>query len=139
MKPIDTFQNRLKKALLIRNIKPVELHEITKISESLISKYLSGNAIARQKKLTLLADALNINEVWLMGYDVPMQKSFNNISSNLSEIITQEYGKDSLDLLEYYDKLNKPGKEKAVENIKDLTKISDYTCPEKETKQIKNA
>lgn len=141
MKPIDTFQNRLKKALLIRNIKPVELHEITKISESLISKYLSGNAIARQKKLTLLADALNINEVWLMGYDVPMQKNFKNTCSNLLETITKEYGKDSLELLEYYKKLNKSGKEKAVENIKDLTKISDYTCSEKnqETEQTKNA
>lgn len=74
MKPIDTFQKRLEKALLVRNIKPVELHEKTGISESLISKYLSNKAIARQKKLTLLADALNVNEVWLMGYDVPMEK-----------------------------------------------------------------
>lgn len=74
MKTIDTFQNRLEKALNARNMKPVELHEKTGISESLISKYLSNNAIARQKKLSLLADALNVNEVWLMGYDVPMEK-----------------------------------------------------------------
>lgn len=76
MKPIDTFQNRLEKALKIKNIKPVELHEKTGISESLLSKYLSGNAVARQRKLTLLSDALNINEVWLMGYDVSMEKNF---------------------------------------------------------------
>lgn len=74
MKPIDTFQNRLQKAINIRNIKPVELHERTEISESLLSKYLSGNAVARQRKLALLADALNVNEVWLMGYDVSMEK-----------------------------------------------------------------
>lgn len=73
MKPIDTFQNRLQKAINIRNIKPVELHEKTGISESLISKYLSGNAIARQKKLSLLSDALSISPVWLMGYDVPIE------------------------------------------------------------------
>lgn len=83
MKPIDTFQNRLEKALTTSNMKPVELHEKTGISESLISKYLSGNAIARQKKLTLIADVLNVNEVWLMGYDVAMNKTnwskFNNI------------------------------------------------------------
>lgn len=75
MKPKDSFQNRLEKAIQIRNIKPVELHEKTGISESLLSKYLSGNAVARQRKLTLLADALNINEIWLMGYDVAMDRN----------------------------------------------------------------
>lgn len=74
MKPIDTFQNRLEKALKIRNVKPVELHEKTGISESLLSKYLSGNAIARQRKISLISDALNINPIWLMGYDIPMEK-----------------------------------------------------------------
>lgn len=75
MKPTDTFQNRLKIALKIRNIKPVELHEKTGISESLLSKYLSGNAVARQRKLSILSDALDINPVWLMGYDIPMEKN----------------------------------------------------------------
>lgn len=82
MKTIDTFQKRLEKALTIRNMKPVELHEKTGISESLISKYLSGNAIARQKKLTLLADALDVNEVWLMGYDVPVERNLKENFSN---------------------------------------------------------
>ena len=75
MKTVDTYQKRLEKALTIRNMKPVELHEKTGISESLLSKYLSNNAVARQKKLTLLADALDVNEVWLLGYDVPMEKN----------------------------------------------------------------
>lgn len=75
MKSIDTFQNRLEKALKIRNTKPVELHEKTGISESLLSKYLSGNAVARQKKISLISDALNINPVWLMGYDIPMESN----------------------------------------------------------------
>lgn len=75
MKPVETFQNRLATALRIRNMKPVELHEKTDISESLISKYLSGNAIARQRKLSILSEALNVNPVWLMGYDIPMENS----------------------------------------------------------------
>lgn len=80
MKPIDSFQSRLEKALKIRNIKPVELHEKTGISESLLSKYLSGNAVARQRKISLISDALNINPVWLMGYDIPMEAiPINNI------------------------------------------------------------
>ncbi len=83
MKPIETFQDRLQKAITIKNMKPVELHEKTGISESLLSKYLSGNAVARQRKLTLLADALDVNEVWLMGYDVPIQR---NIHTKTDEI-----------------------------------------------------
>lgn len=75
MKPVDSFQNRLEKALRIRNIKPVELHEKTGISESLLSKYLSGKAIPRQRKISLISDTLNINPVWLMGYDIPMDKN----------------------------------------------------------------
>lgn len=74
MKPIETFQERLEKALRFRNMKPVELHEKTGISESLLSKYLSGNAIARQRKIALISEVLNINPVWLMGYDVPMEE-----------------------------------------------------------------
>lgn len=68
----DTFQNRLKEAIRFRNIKPVELSEKTGISESLISKYLSGKAIARQNKLFKLAIALDVSESWLMGYESPM-------------------------------------------------------------------
>lgn len=83
MKPGDTFQNRLSTALRIRNIKPVELHEMTGISESLLSKYLSGNAIARQKKLSLLSDVLDINPIWLMGYDVPMENK--DFSTNIDD------------------------------------------------------
>ena len=84
MKPIETFQERLQEALQIRNMKPVELHEKTNISESLISKYLSGNAIARQRKIALISEALNVNPVWLMGYDVPMED--HEIESNVFPI-----------------------------------------------------
>lgn len=74
MQIIDTFQNRLKKAMEIRNIKQVDLVEKTKLDKTLINKYLAGVSNARQRKLTLLADALNVNEIWLMGYDVPMDR-----------------------------------------------------------------
>lgn len=74
MEIVDTFQNRLKKAMKMKNIKQVDLVEKTGLDKTLINKYLSGITNARQQKLTKLADALNVNEVWLMGYDVPMQR-----------------------------------------------------------------
>lgn len=72
----DTFANRLKEILKIRNMKQVELCEKTKLSSGLINKYLKGKAFARQDKLSILAEALDTNEVWLMGYNVPMDKNY---------------------------------------------------------------
>ena len=74
MELVDTFQNRLKKAMELRNLKQVDLVEKTKLDKTLINKYLAGISRARQQKLTSLADTLNVNEVWLMGYDVPMDR-----------------------------------------------------------------
>lgn len=73
MKPIDTFQNRLQKAMNIRNMKQVDLVEKTGLDKTLLSKYLSGISNAKQDKLTALAEALQVNEIWLMGYDIPME------------------------------------------------------------------
>lgn len=83
MQIVETFQNRLKKAMNIRNIKQVELVEKTGLDKTLINKYLAGISNARQQKLTKLADALDVNEVWLMGYDVPMQRDLT-IGTTLS-------------------------------------------------------
>lgn len=98
MKPIDTFQNRLQQAINRINIKPVELHEKTNISESLLSKYLSGNAVARQRKLALIAEALNVNEVWLMGYDVPIERNIktDKLGNPVVEVPLLRYSKSGI-------------------------------------------
>ena len=70
---VDTFANRLNKAISLRNIKPIELAEKTGIDKSKISSYMSGRYKAKQDGIYLLAQALNVSEVWLMGYDVPME------------------------------------------------------------------
>ena len=70
---VDTFANRLNKAISLRNIKPIELAEKTGIDKSKISSYMSGRYKAKQDGVYLLAQALNVSEVWLMGYDAPME------------------------------------------------------------------
>ena len=70
---VDTFANRLNKAITLRNIKPIELSEKTGIDKSKISSYMSGRYKAKQDGVYLLAQALNVSEVWLMGYDVPLE------------------------------------------------------------------
>lgn len=72
----DTFANRLKKALEYNNLKPVDLANITGINKSLISNYLSGNFKAKQDKVNLIAETLDVSEGWLMGYDVDMDRDW---------------------------------------------------------------
>lgn len=80
MKLVDTFSNRLQNALNNSNMRQVDLVEKTKIDKTLINKYLAGIMKAKQDKLTILADALNVNEIWLMGYDVPMDRNLNSLN-----------------------------------------------------------
>jgi len=70
----EDFSIRLQKAMNIRNIKATELSEKAHIPKSAISQYLSGLYEAKQKSIFKLAKALNVNEGWLMGLDIPMEK-----------------------------------------------------------------
>lgn len=70
----ESFHKRLNEAMNIRNMKQVDLVEKTGIGKSAINHYVSGKYEAKQKALYALAQALNVNESWLMGYDVSMEK-----------------------------------------------------------------
>ena len=65
---------RIKKALAIRGMKQSELCEKTKIPKSALSEYISGAYEPKQDRLFLIAQALDVDPVWLMGFDVPMEK-----------------------------------------------------------------
>lgn len=44
-----------------------------KLGKNDLSQYVNGKVEPGQEKLYILAEALNVSEAWLMGYDVPMQ------------------------------------------------------------------
>lgn len=71
---VDTFSNRLNTAMRIRNIKASELSAKTGIAKSSLSEYINGKYEAKQDGVYLLAKALDVNEAWLMGLDVPMER-----------------------------------------------------------------
>lgn len=72
--PIESCATRIRKALSIRNMKQSELCQRTKIASSAMSEYLSGKYEPKQDKIYLMSEALNVDPVWLMGFDVPMEK-----------------------------------------------------------------
>lgn len=87
---VDTFANRLNKAITLRNIKPIELSEKTGIDKSKISSYMSGRYKAKQDGVYLLAKALDVNEAWLMGLDVPMERIKDDIFQKIGAIPLSE-------------------------------------------------
>lgn len=72
--PTEKCATRIAKALSIRGMRQADLVEKTKITKSAISQYLSGAFEPKQDRVFLIAQALNVDPVWLMGYDVPMEK-----------------------------------------------------------------
>ena len=73
--PIEELRIRLIQAMSKENIRAIELSEKTQIPKSSISQYMSGYAKPNSDRVYLLSKALNVSEAWLMGYDVPMERS----------------------------------------------------------------
>lgn len=108
---IDSFSNRLDLALKRNNMRPIDLANKTHIDKSSISRYLSGDWKASQKRLTLIAMALNTNEAWLMGYDVSAAPNESHINYKDYESIKNNSNNMSLNekkekMLDYMDKFN---------------------------------
>ena len=82
---MDTIARRLQMALDIRNMKQSDLVETTGIGKSSISTYLSGKYEPKQRNIYKMAKALNINEAWLMGEDVPMERDEKSKPSNVED------------------------------------------------------
>lgn len=68
------FSDRLKTAIEKRAIRQTDLCEKTGIGKSAMSQYLSGAFKPKQQNLYKLAQALDVSEAWLMGYDVSMER-----------------------------------------------------------------
>lgn len=78
--PKESCAVRIKKALSIRNMSQAELCQKTKIPKSALSEYLKGLYEPKQDRLLIMSEALDVDPVWLMGFDVPMEKEHEKIS-----------------------------------------------------------
>ena len=68
-----------------RNITARELSEKSGVSEASISQYCSGTHKPSNISSGKMAEVLNVNPLWLMGYDVPMNKTAAIDSSENSD------------------------------------------------------
>ena len=78
------MKNRISEALSIRNMKQVELVEKTGIEKSAINHYVKQRYQPKQQALLKMAKALDVKEMWLAGYNAPMER--NIADKNSSEV-----------------------------------------------------
>lgn len=104
----ETTSIRLKKIMSERGLRQTDILELCKpyclkydikLGRNDLSQYVTGRVEPGQKKLTILGKALNVSEVWLMGYDVPMRGE-----PSLEEIITNQIKKQGTTLKEVAEK-----------------------------------
>lgn len=83
MKRSNTSE-RLKYLMDAKNLKQSDIIERVNamgeyISKSALSQYVNGQSTPDQRKLTILSKALDVSEVWLMGYGDMELKNIKNI------------------------------------------------------------
>lgn len=75
MTKISTFDKRLIEALKKENLNQYRLAKITGIPQTTICAYMSGRFDPKRDYLKAMAKALNVQDTWLLGYDVPIQNN----------------------------------------------------------------
>ncbi|MGU8570488.1 helix-turn-helix domain-containing protein [Clostridium perfringens] len=116
------ISERIKEGLALREMKQADLVNISGISKGALSSYISGTYEPKQRNIYKIAKALNVNEAWLMGYDVPLERTENSINSSEINLSTEE--KQHIEDLR---KLNDLGKDKVFSYTKDLLEMSKYS------------
>lgn len=69
------LKDRLQQALDRKGWKAVDLVEKTGVPKGAVSYYLSGRSKPKADRLYIIAQALDVSEIWLLGYDVPMTRT----------------------------------------------------------------
>lgn len=75
----SSTSDRLKEIMRIRDMKQADLARSTGLAKGGISNYITGRYEPKSDVISKLAKALNCSEMWLWGYDVPMERQ-NNVS-----------------------------------------------------------
>lgn len=71
---VSSPKERIHEALLLREMKASELAELSGISKASISCYMSGRYEPKQEALYQMGKVLGVAEMWLAGYDIPMER-----------------------------------------------------------------
>ena len=84
------LKDRLSEAMAARGVRAVDLVDSTGIPKGTMSYYMSGKTEPKADRLYKLAQVLDVSEAWLLGYDVPMQRTIDqNKNDQLAELVVK--------------------------------------------------
>lgn len=121
-----TRKNRIGEALSIRGLKQVELVEKTGLSKASINNWLKQRWQPKQKALMAMAKALDVSEMWLAGYDVPMERpAAQKKSDELTQLIIEiKEDEDLKDLFTSISHLSNDQRKTIESMVNELSKIN---------------
>lgn len=113
----DKFANRLKQYMELNSLTYETLAKITGFPAQTLNRYVLGQRTPKIDDFSKICEILNINPLWLHGYNQPMYiKKMNNIEFgfyNLSDSKLSE-------IINIYKNINDEGKEKLQIYAEDL-------------------
>lgn len=86
------------------------------IDKGQLSSYISGKYKPRQNNIDALAKALNVNEAWLMGFDVPMER----VSGKTESKQEPSYSSQCKEIIEVCEQLSAHNQRKVLTYSKNL-------------------
>lgn len=120
---METIRNRIKEGMKMRKINAAQLAKVSGVSEASISNYLNDKVKPKTNNIQKLASALEVNEAWLMGYDVDPDADYDGVFKS------DEVQNSKLESSENYGRLYKNIIRKILDdslNDDDLKNIDDY-------------
>lgn len=75
-------ENRIELALSMRGWRQIDLAERTGIAKASINAWVKQNWQPKQRSIMKMAQALDVSEMWLAGYDVPMERPIEQKKSD---------------------------------------------------------
>ena len=122
------MKERLREALVRKNMRQADLVAQTGIDKSQISSYLAGKYRPKQENLSLLAEALEVTEYWLLGIDELIETTE---AKKETELRLQTYAKHIYSerefekLVSLYDKLTEENRDKVRVYMERLVKVQE--------------
>lgn len=141
-----TTADRLKQIMGERGLKQVDILEACKpycekyhvqLKKNDLSQYVSGKVEPKQDKLSILGLALNVNEVWLMGYNVPagrkeLEKLEQQLQSEVAacELFEKCYGKEAFEAVKLFVQLDTLDQGKVIGKMELMLEDKKYSAKE---------
>ena len=134
---------RLQSALSNINMTQQELSEKSGVGKSSISHYINGTHTPSKESAAKIGSVLNVDPLWLMGFDVPekpdtkllpsdndpMKDAFmalDRVALKLKTVKEDYQSSDCIRIAKYMSMLNEKGKKEAIKRIEALTNNPEF-------------